>query len=188
MVYGYLDVRAVATSTKLWQLFGQDPHRARIGSFYMDYSQDWGPDGQILTCDKLYQAIDAQFATVSTEAANQLKAGLGLYAGINLVQMIGAINTAIGGFQQNQSNVITNSMAINTFNDAYENIANGMGMDTTGLAYSMAKAQVTARMNASMQGIMAKKYMTIEKGYITVFFVAVIRIVIFIALVTSTFK
>lgn len=188
MVSGYLDVRAVATSTNLWQLFGQDPHRARIGSFYMDYSQDWGPDGQILTCDKLYQAIDAQFATVSTEAANQLKAGLGLSAGINLDQMIGAINTAIVGFQQNQSNVLTNSMAINTFNDSYENIANGMGMDTTGLAYSMAKAQETARMNASMQGIMAKKYMPIAKGYLTVIFVAVIPLVIIIALVTSNFK
>ena len=188
MVSGYLDVRAVATSTNLWQLFGQDPHRARIGSFYMDYSQDWGPDGQILTCDKLYQAIDAQFATVSAEAANQLKAGLGLSAGINLDQMIGAINTAIVGFQQNQSNVLTNSMAINTFNDSYENIANGMGMDTTGLAYSMAKAQETARMNASMQGIMAKKYMPIAKGYLTVIFVAVIPLVIIIALVTSNFK
>lgn len=188
MVSGYLDVRAVATSTNLWQLFGQDPHRARIGSFYMDYSQDWGPDGQILTCDKLYRAIDAQFATVSAEAENQLKAGLGLSAGIQLDQMIGAVNTAIVGFQQNQSNVLTNSMAINTFNDSYENIANGMGMDTTGLAYSMAKAQETARMNASMQGIMAKKYMPIAKGYLTVIFVAVIPLVIIVALVTSNFK
>lgn len=188
MVSGYLDVRAVATSTNLWQLFGQDPHRARIGSFYMDYSQDWGPDGQILTCDQLYRAIDAQFATVSAEAENQLKAGLGLSAGIQLDQMIGAVNTAIVGFQQNQSNVLTNSMAINTFNDSYENIANGMGMDTTGLAYSMAKAQETARMNASMQGIMAKKYMPIAKGYLTVIFVAVIPLVIIVALVTSSFK
>lgn len=188
MVSGYLDVRAVATSTNLWQLFGQDPHRARIGSFYMDYSQDWGPDGQILTCDKLYRAIDAQFATVSAEAENQLKAGLGLSAGIQLDQMIGAVNTAIVGFQQAQSNVLTNSMAINTFNDSYENIANGMGMDTTGLAYSMAKAQETARMNASMQGIMAKKYMPIAKGYLTVIFVAVIPLVIIVALVTSNFK
>lgn len=188
MVSGYLDVRAVATSTNLWQLFGQDPHRARIGSFYMDYSQDWGPDGQILTCDQLYRAIDAQFATVSAEAENQLKAGLGLSAGIQLDQMIGAVNTAIVGFQQAQSNVLTNSMAINTFNDSYENIANGMGMDTTGLAYSMAKAQETARMNASMQGIMAKKYMPIAKGYLTVIFVAVIPLVIIVALVTSNFK
>ncbi|WP_300707028.1 conjugal transfer protein TraG N-terminal domain-containing protein [uncultured Brachyspira sp.] len=188
MVSGYLDVRAVATSTNLWQLFGQDPHRARIGSFYMDYSQDWGPDGQILTCDQLYRAIDAQFATVSAEAENQLKAGLGLSAGIQLDQMIGAVNTAIVGFQQAQSNVLTNSMAINTFNDSYENIANGMGMDTTGLAYSMAKAQETARMNASMQGIMAKKYMPIAKGYLTVIFVAVIPLVIIVALVTSSFK
>lgn len=188
MVSGYLDVRAVATSTNLWQLFGQDPHRARIGSFYMDYTQDWGPDGQILTCDKLYRAIDAQFATVSAEAENQLKAGLGLSAGIQLDQMIGAVNTAIVGFQQAQSNVLTNSMAINTFNDSYENIANGMGMDTTGLAYSMAKAQETARMNASMQGIMAKKYMPIAKGYLTVIFVAVIPLVIIVALVTSNFK
>lgn len=188
MVSGYLDVRAVATSTNLWQLFGQDLHKARIGSFYMDYSQEWGPDGKILTCDKLYHAIDAQFATVSVAAANQLKAGLGLSAGIQLDQMIGAVNTAIVGFQQNQSNVLTNSMAINTFNDSYENIANGMGLDTTGLAYSMAKAQETARMNASMQGIMAKKYMPIAKGYLTVIFVAVIPLIIIIALVTSNFQ
>lgn len=188
MVSGYLDVRAVATSTNLWQLFGQDLHKARIGSFYMDYSQEWGPDGKILTCDKLYQAIDAQFATVSAAAENQLKAGLGLSAGIQLDRMIGAINTAIVGFQQNQSNVLTNSMAINTFNDSYENIANGMGLDTTGLAYSMAKAQETARMNASMQGIMAKKYMPIAKGYLTVIFVAVIPLIIIIELVTSNFK
>ncbi len=188
MVSGYLDVRAVATSTNLWQLFGQDLHKARIGSFYMDYSQEWGPDGKILTCDKLYHAIDAQFATVSVAAANQLKAGLGLSAGIQLDQMIGAVNTAIVGFQQGQSNVLTNSMAINTFNDSYENIANGMGLDTTGLAYSMAKAQETARMNASMQGIMAKKYMPIAKGYLTVIFVAVIPLIIIIALVTSNFQ
>ena len=188
MVSGYLDVRAVATSTNLWQLFGQDLHKARIGSFYMDYSQEWGPDGKILTCDKLYQAIDNQFATVSAAAENQLKAGLGLSAGIQLDRMIGAVNTAIVGFQQNQSNVLTNSMAINTFNDSYENIANGMGLDTTGLAYSMAKAQETARMNASMQGIMAKKYMPIAKGYLTVIFVAVIPLIIIIALVTSNFQ
>ena len=188
MVSGYLDVRAVATSTNLWQLFGQDLHKARIGSFYMDYSQEWGPDGKILTCDKLYHAIDNQFATVSAAAANQLKAGLGLSAGIQLDRMIGAVNTAIVGFQQNQSNVLTNSMAINTFNDSYENIANGMGLDTTGLAYSMAKAQETARMNASMQGIMAKKYMPIAKGYLTVIFVAVIPLIIIIALVTSNFQ
>ncbi len=188
MVSGYLDVRAVATSTNLWQLFGQDLHKARIGSFYMDYSQEWGPDGKILTCDKLYHAIDNQFATVSAAAANQLKAGLGLSAGIQLDRMIGAVNTAIVGFQQGQSNVLTNSMAINTFNDSYENIANGMGLDTTGLAYSMAKAQETARMNASMQGIMAKKYMPIAKGYLTVIFVAVIPLIIIIALVTSNFQ
>ncbi len=154
----------------------------------MDYSQEWGPDGKILTCDKLYHAIDNQFATVSAAAANQLKAGLGLSAGIQLDQMIGAVNTAIVGFQQGQSNVLTNSMAINTFNDSYENIANGMGLDTTGLAYSMAKAQETARMNASMQGIMAKKYMPIAKGYLTVIFVAVIPLIIIIALVTSNFQ
>lgn len=68
------------------------------------------------------------------------------------------------------------------------NKANGMGLDTTGLAYSMAKAQETARMNASMQGIMAKKYMPIAKGYLTVIFVAVIPLIIIIALVTSNFQ
>lgn len=91
-------------------------------------------------------------------------------------------------YQTTGADMIKNSLAINSFNDSYQQIAAGMGVDGAGIAYSMAKAQETAKLNSSMQGIMAKKYMPIAKGYLTVIFVAVMPLVLLIAMITGTFR
>lgn len=187
MISGYQDISKISVSKDLWQQFGLNIHAARIGNSYLDPAAT-GPDGVIKTCVKLYEDLDNAIDTVSADAQAQLKAGLGLSATIQLDQSLGAISSAIMNYQTTGADMIKNSLAINSFNDSYQQIASGMGVDGAGIAYSMAKAQETAKLNSSMQGIMAKKYMPIAKGYLTVIFVAVMPLVLLIAMVTGTFR
>lgn len=187
MISGYQDISKISVSKDLWQQFGLNIHAARIGNSYLDPAAT-GPDGVIKTCVELYADLDNAINTVSGDAEAQLKAGLGLSATIQLDQSLGAISSAIMNYQTTGSDMIKNSLAINSFNDSYQQIASGMGVDGAGIAYSMAKAQETAKLNSSMQGIMAKKYMPIAKGYLTVIFVAVMPLVLLIAMITGTFR
>lgn len=187
MISGYQDISKISVSKDLWQQFGLNIHAARIGNSYLDPAAT-GPDGVIKTCVELYADLDNAINTVSGDAEAQLKAGLGLSATIQLDQSLGAISSAIMNYQTTGADMIKNSLAINSFNDSYQQIASGMGVDGAGIAYSMAKAQETAKLNSSMQGIMAKKYMPIAKGYLTVIFVAVMPLVLLIAMITGTFR
>ena len=187
MISGYQDISKISVSKDLWQQFGLNIHAARIGNSYLDPAAT-GPDGVIKTCVKLYEDLDNAIDTVSADAQARLKAGLGLSATIQLDQSLGAISSAIMNYQTTGADMIKNSLAINSFNDSYQQIASGMGVDGAGIAYSMAKAQETAKLNSSMQGIMAKKYMPIAKGYLTVIFVAVMPLVLLIAMITGTFR
>ena len=187
MISGYQDISKISVSKDLWQQFGLNIHAARIGNSYLDPAAT-GPDGVIKTCVKLYEDLDNAINTVSGDAEARLKAGLGLSATIQLDQSLGAISSAIMNYQTTGADMIKNSLAINSFNDSYQQIASGMGVDGAGIAYSMAKAQETAKLNSSMQGIMAKKYMPIAKGYLTVIFVAVMPLVLLIAMITGTFR
>lgn len=187
MISGYQDISKISVSKDLWKQFGLNIHAARIGNSYLDPAAT-GPDGVIKTCVKLYEDLDNAINTVSGDAEARLKAGLGLSATIQLDQSLGAISSAIMNYQTTGADMIKNSLAINSFNDSYQQIASGMGVDGAGIAYSMAKAQETAKLNSSMQGIMAKKYMPIAKGYLTVIFVAVMPLVLLIAMITGTFR
>ena len=187
MISGYQDISKISVSKDLWQQFGLNIHAARIGNSYLDPAAT-GPDGVIKTCVKLYEDLDNAIDIVSGDAQARLKAGLGLSATIQLDQSLGAISSAIMNYQTTGADMIKNSLAINSFNDSYQQIASGMGVDGAGIAYSMAKAQETAKLNSSMQGIMAKKYMPIAKGYLTVIFVAVMPLVLLIAMITGTFR
>lgn len=187
MISGYQDISKISVSKDLWQQFGLNIHAARIGNSYLDPAAT-GPDGVIKTCVELYADLDNAINTVSGDAEARLKAGLGLSATIQLDQSLGAISSAIMNYQTTGADMIKNSLAINSFNDSYQQIASGMGVDGAGIAYSMAKAQETAKLNSSMQGIMAKKYMPIAKGYLTVIFVAVMPLVLLIAMITGTFR
>lgn len=187
MISGYQDIAKISVSKNLWQQFGLNIHAARIGSSYLDPAAT-GPDGVIKTCVGLYADLDNAINTVSADAQARLKAGLGLAGTIQLDQSLGAISSAIMNYQTTGADMIKNSLAINSFNDSYQQIASGMGVDGAGIAYSMVKAQETAKLNSSMQGIMAKKYMPIAKGYLTVIFVAVMPLVLLIAMITGSFK
>lgn len=187
MISGYQDISKISVSKDLWKQFGLNVHAARIGNSYLDPAAT-GPDGVIKTCAELYEDLDNAINTVSGDAQARLKAGLGLSATIQLDQSLGAISSAIMNYQTTGADMIKNSLAINSFNDSYQQIAAGMGVDGAGIAYSMAKAQETAKLNSSMQGIMAKKYMPIAKGYLTVIFVAVMPLVLLIAMITGTFR
>lgn len=187
MISGYQDISKISVSKDLWQQFGLNVHAARIGNSYLDPAAT-GPDGVIKTCVDLYADLDNAINTVSADAQARLKAGLGLAGTIQLDQSLGAISSAIMNYQTTGADMIKNSLAINSFNDSYQQIASGMGVDGAGIAYSMAKAQETAKLNSSMQGIMAKKYMPIAKGYLTVIFVAVMPLVLLIAMITGTFR
>lgn len=187
MISGYQDIAKISVSKNLWQQFGLNIHAARIGSSYLDPAAT-GPDGVIKTCVDLYADLDNAINTVSADAQARLKAGLGLAGTIQLDQSLGAISSAIMNYQTTGADMIKNSLAINSFNDSYQQIASGMGVDGAGIAYSMVKAQETAKLNSSMQGIMAKKYMPIAKGYLTVIFVAVMPLVLLIAMITGSFK
>lgn len=187
MISGYQDISKISVSKDLWQQFGLNVHAARIGSSYLDPAAT-GPDGVIKTCVDLYADLNNAINTVSADAQARLKAGLGLAGTIQLDQSLGAISSAIMNYQTTGADMIKNSLAINSFNDSYQQIASGMGVDGAGIAYSMAKAQETAKLNSSMQGIMAKKYMPIAKGYLTVIFVAVMPLVLLIAMITGTFR
>lgn len=187
MISGYQDISKISVSKDLWQQFGLNVHAARIGNSYLDPAAT-GPDGVIKTCVDLYADLDNAINTVSADAQARLKAGLGLAGTIQLDQSLGAISSAIMNYQTTGADMIKNSLAINSFNDSYQQIASGMGVDGAGIAYSIAKAQETAKLNSSMQGIMAKKYMPIAKGYLTVIFVAVMPLVLLIAMITGTFR
>lgn len=145
-------------------------------------------DGQIMTCDKLYENIDRQIAGLSANAENQIKGQLGLAANTTIDTVLGSIGTDLFNYQQGQTMLLQNAMMLNTFSDAYANLGSSLGMEENALGYGMAKAQETAKMTGAMQAIQAKKYLPTAKGYMTVIFVALIPFIIIIALITSNFK
>lgn len=156
-------------------------HPARIT---MRYYKD---NATMITCKTAAIYIKEKIDNVTSSALAPLQAGLHNVGTNKIYESMGTIGTLFSNTQQDGQSLLQTSMMVNMFNDSYISVANSMGIDTGGLAYSAAKAQETARLNASMQAIMAKKYLPVAKGYLTVIFVAIIPILMLIALGTNSF-
>ncbi len=187
VVTGYVDVSQLTNSDNAWDIFGVDLHKSRIGSYY-DASTKGTIDGKIMTCDKLYAALDNQIGALGAAAENQISGQLGLAANQSINTILGSISKDLFNFQNGQTGLLQNAMMLNTFSDAYANLSSSLGMEDNAMGYGMAKAQETAKMTGAMQAVQAKKYLPTAKGYMTVIFVAMIPLIIIIALVTSNFK
>ena len=187
VVTGYVDVNQLTNSDNAWDIFGVDLHKSRIGSYY-DASTKGTIDGKIMTCDKLYAALDSQIGALGAAAENQISGQLGLAANQSINTILGSVSKDLFNFQNGQTGLLQNAMMLNTFSDAYANLSSSLGMEDNAMGYGMAKAQETAKMTGAMQAVQAKKYLPTAKGYMTVIFVAMIPLIIIIALVTSNFK
>ena len=187
VVTGYVDVNQLTNSDNAWDIFGVDLHKSRIGSYY-DASTKGTIDGKIMTCDKLYAALDSQIGALGAAAENQISGQLGLAANQSINTSLGSVSKDLFNFQNGQTGLLQNAMMLNTFSDAYANLSSSLGMEDNAMGYGMAKAQETAKMIGAMQAVQAKKYLPTAKGYMTVIFVAMIPLIIIIALVTSNFK
>lgn len=187
VVTGYVDVNQLTNSDNAWDIFGVDLHKSRIGSYY-DASTKGTIDGKIMTCDKLYAALDRQIGALGAAAENQISGQLGLAANQSINTILGSVSKDLFNFQNGQTGLLQNAMMLNTFSDAYANLSSSLGMEDNAMGYGMAKAQETAKMTGAMQAVQAKKYLPTAKGYMTVIFVAMIPLIIIIALVTSNFK
>ena len=187
VVTGYVDVSQLTNSDNAWDIFGVDLHKSRIGSYY-DASTKGTIDGKIMTCDKLYAALDSQIGALGAAAENQISGQLGLAANQSINTILGSVSKDLFNFQNGQTGLLQNAMMLNTFSDAYANLSSSLGMEDNAMGYGMAKAQETAKMTGAMQAVQAKKYLPTAKGYMTVIFVAMIPLIIIIALVTSNFK
>ena len=156
-------------------------HPARIT---MGHYKD---NATMITCKTAAAYINDKIQDVATSALKPLLAGLHSDGTDAIYKAMGTIGNLISSTKEDGQSLLKTSMMVNMFNDSYVSVANSMGIDTGGLAYSAAKAQETARLNASMQAIMAKKYLPVAKGYLTVIFVAIIPILMLIALGTNSF-
>ena len=156
-------------------------HPARIT---MEHYKD---NATMITCKTAAAYINDKIQDVTTSALKPLLAGLHSDGTDAIYKAMGTIGNLISSTKEDGQSLLKSSMMVNMFNDSYVSVANSMGIDTGGLAYSAAKAQETARLNASMQAIMAKKYLPVAKGYLTVIFVAIIPILMLIALGTNSF-
>lgn len=181
---GYIDPVSLTDSTySFWHILKTATEQgARIGENYLDKT-DGG--ATIASCQNLYDSLDREFTSVAAangEAGQQLAASLGIASSTSVMNILGAGSQLFLGLQTTSSDFLTNNMAMNMFNDAYTMAAQGLGVSQEGLAWGTAKAQETMKMTSIMQGINAKKYLPIAKGYLTVIFVAIIPIVILIGL------
>ncbi len=141
----------------------------------------------IVSCSTAGAELTKMMDTVYLSSLQSLQASLGNIGVDKINTLIGGISSSLTNYQKDGATTLKYAMMNNTFNDSYATIAEGMGLNTGALGYSMAKAQETARLNASMQAIMAKKYLPVAKGYLTVIFVAIIPIIMLISLATNNF-
>ncbi len=191
VITGYIDLHAIGNSNDIWQALSRTKHGSRIANDYINApvgNNNSSIDGIIRSCTDVYDVITNALNNIGANHLDQLKNSLGLSAQTNMEQILGSSASMTFNYQQNGSSLLKQSMMVNAFNDSYMTVAQATGVDASALGYGMAKAQEVSRLNSTMSGIMAKKYLPLAKSYLTIIFIVIIPLIFLIALATGTIK
>ncbi len=185
---GFLDLSTLG-SANFWQSLSGNTHPARISGIY-DSTSDI-IDGKLNPCPAVYTYIDNTLATYTNKGGTgfkRLAASMGFLTADTVSSTLGTISKQSFGYGQNGSMFLKNAIAMNSFNDAYVQTASQVGIDSSALAYGMAKGSETTATQMTLSGIMAKKYMPFTKGFMTVILIALIPLILLIALATNSLR
>lgn len=188
IISGYYDMNAMGSSANFFNEW-QDVHAMRIVNYYDDVRNDF--DGWIINCPDAYGRITADLnrATgVNGEAFKQIAGSLGLASDRTIHDQLAIISRELMDYTGNAQSLMRNAIAINSFNSTYASLAAEAGVNMDGLNYGQVKSQEVARMNSTLSAVMAKKYLPLAKGYLSVIFVAIIPLIMLIGLASGSFK
>ncbi len=185
---GFLDLSTLG-SANFWQSLSGNTHPARISGIYEGKTDLI--DGKLNPCPAVYTYIDNTLATYTNKGGTgfkRLAASMGFLTADTVSSTLGTISKQSFGYGQNGSMFLKNAIAMNSFNDAYVQTASQVGIDSSALAYGMAKGSETTATQMTLSGIMAKKYMPFTKGFMTVILIALIPLILLIALATNSLR
>ena len=185
---GFLDLSTLG-SADFWQSLSGTTHPARISGIY-DSTSDL-IDGILTPCTDVYRYIDDTLVAYTKKGGTgfkRLAASMGFLTADTVSSTLGTISKQSFGYGQNGSMFLKNAIAMNSFNDAYVQTASQVGIDSSALAYGMAKGSETTATQMTLSGIMAKKYMPFTKGFMTVILIALIPLILLIALATNSLR
>lgn len=188
IISGYYDMNAMGSSANFFNEW-QDVHAMRIVNYYDDVRNDF--DGWIINCPDAYVRITADLnrATgVNGEAFKQIAGSLGLASDRTIHDQLAIISRELMDYTGNAQSLMRNAIAINSFNSTYASLAAEAGVNMDGLNYGQVKSQEVARMNSTLSAVMAKKYLPLAKGYLSVIFVAIIPLIMLTGLASGSFK
>lgn len=187
IISGYYDLDAMGKSSNFFNEW-QDVHRMRITNYYDKTRSD--SDGWIINCQDAYARIssDLNKATgVNGTAFKQIAGSLGLASDAAIHSQLGIIGKELLNYTGDAASLMRKAIAINSFDSTYVSLAAEARVPMAGLNYGQVKAQEVARMNSTLSAIMAKKYLPLAKGYLSVIFVAVIPLILLIGLASGSF-
>ncbi len=185
---GFLDLSTLG-SADFWQSLSGTTHPARISGIY-DGTSDL-IDGKLTPCTDVYDHLDDTLVAYTKKGGTgfkRLAASMGFLTADTVSSTLGTISKQSFGYGQNGSMFLKNAIAMNSFNDAYVQTASQVGIDSSALAYGMAKGSETTATQMTLSGIMAKKYMPFTKGFMTVILIALIPLILLIALATNSLR
>jgi len=188
---GYIDIATLGEGREdFWMALASDTHPARISGIFRAGSDSI--DGELQPCPAVYNYINddilEKYTAKGGDGFKRLASSIGFSAAGKIDETLGSISRESFGYQKSGSTFLKNAIAMNSFNDAYVQTAAQVGIDTSALAYGMAKGSETTATQMTLSGIMAKKYMPISKGFMTVILIALIPIILLIALATNSLK
>ena len=185
---GFLDLSTLG-SANFWQSLSGNTHPARISGIYEGKTDLI--DGKLTPCTDVYNHIDDTLVAYTKKGGSgfkRLAASMGFLTADTVSSTLGTISKQSFGYGQNGSMFLKNAIAMNSFNDAYVQTASQVGIDSSALAYGMAKGSETTATQMTLSGIMAKKYMPFTKGFMTVILIALIPLILLIALATNSLR
>ena len=188
LFYDFLDgsknLNAFARTNDFWGPDGLQSFSSRLTAYYTSAN----PSGSVDSCGNVFiQLFNRVHSYTNNFTMPQIASALGFSSTAQLDSMFGTVNSKILNISVSGQESILNSTGMNMFNNSVINTAKMVGVDPQALAYGTALAQSQQRHQMATATSMAKRYLPIIKGILTVIFIAAIPLIILLAFTPFAF-
>lgn len=149
------------------------------------YSQA-SPGGSLQTCSQAYPLITTQISTMMNNIKMVIAAQSGMTTGGSTTAFDNKASDVAQlyfGISKSSTAYMTQAVTMNMMSDGLTNVAKISGIDPAALAYGTSMAERSAQSNFTVQGELAKKYLPLLKGILTMLIVGIGWILAFMAVI-----
>lgn len=134
------------------------------------------PGGQLMTCQAASSQLPLQVNGMLTKIKTIVAAQSGFMTGGNTATFdnkAADVASLYFGVSKTSTEYLRQSVMMNMMSDGLNNVAKTSGIDPAALAYGTAMAERSAQSNFAVSGELAKKYLPLLKGILTMMIVSI---------------